>query len=515
MPEVQPSELEEAVSALMIGADSSSAALLDYVPPKVSPCANTTAAEGGPIPNCGNEANLSCGKCHLVRNEGEMYGGDLDILFAASGDPRNLMATVNGLPNTYEGTITCVLNDKNVNVVARNIVMLLIAAQLPPAEAAEIILHMWYSARLTKGMLTAINNYVKKLVADVIFKIKDKSDKVLQSKKWTFGSAEVTVRLTKSQWKTLLAIIDAKHDLSKTEEERRKVVLAPHRLDYRERELHTLPGFRRLCSTRLLFNESDSTWLQKDSADPREGWPMQSILSTLHADRNAKNDVNGLLYFHIRSIIERFCNRLQNPVSKVKLMLYCVDAASLPGCCSTETRASGFDRIEVSNIADEAYLGLFKTLGTFTPLLKHHSVNPQATLITLFLNACEIADRQMGNRSDSKVQSSQLKQVMKYLPFSPRHMGTTNSPEMMKIMAANDLVRDYDRIFAFYMDVVMFKASSKQTGVKMRQRNAVVEPWPMRLKKKPGEEGADEEFQSLLASSSSGAERYVEWVREA
>lgn len=52
-------------------------------------------------------------------------------------------------------------------------------------------------------------------------------------------------------------------------------------------------------------------------------------------------------------------------------------------------------------------------------------------------------------------------------------------------------------------------------GVKMRQRNAVVEPWPMRLKKKPGEEGADEEFQSLLASSSSGAERYVEWVREA
>lgn len=326
---------------------------------------------------------------------------------------------------------------------------------------------------------------------------------MLQSKKWTFGSAEVTVRLTKSQWKTLFAIIDAKHDLSKTEEERQKVVLAPHRLDYRERELHTLPGFRRLCSTRfretgvlaplalvlehfdspnpwviptlqgrqmltqqsrLLFNERDSTWLQKDSADPREGWPMQSILSALHADRNAKNDVNGLLYFHIRSIIERFCHRLQNPVSKVKLMLYCVDAASLPGCFSTETRASGFDRIEVSNIADEAYLGLFRTLGTFAPLLKHHSVNPQATLITLFLNACEIADRQMGNRSDSKVQSSQLKQVMKYLPFKPPHMVATNSPEMMKVMAANDLVRDYDRIFAFYMDVVMFEACSKQTG---------------------------------------------------
>ena len=49
----------------------------------------------------------------------------------------------------------------------------------------------------------------------------------------------------------------------------------------------------------------------------------------------------------------------------------------------------------------------------------------------------------------------------------------------------------------------------------MRQRNAVVEAWPMRLKTKPGEKGADEEFQSLLASSCTGAERYVEWVREA
>lgn len=201
-----------------------------------------------------------------------------------------------------------------------------------------------------------------------------------------------------------------------------------------------------------------------DSADPRNGWPMPSTLSTLHADRNAKNDVNGLLYFHIRSVIERFCHRLQNPVSKVRLILYCVDAASLPGCLGAETRASGFDRIEVSNIADEAYLGLARTLETFTPLLKSHGVNPRAALITLFLNACEIADRQMGNRSDSRIQSSQMKQVMKYLPFSPRQTGTANSTEVMKMMIANDLVRDYDRIFAFYMDVVRFEATSKQAG---------------------------------------------------
>lgn len=42
--------------------------------------------------------------------------------------------------------------------------------------------------------------------------------------------------------------------------------------------------------------------------------------------------------------------------------------------------------------------------------------------------------------------------------------GTANSTEVMKMMIANDLVRDYDRIFAFYMDAVRFKATSKQAG---------------------------------------------------
>ncbi|KAL8672315.1 MAG: hypothetical protein Q9224_007585, partial [Gallowayella concinna] len=257
------------------------------------------------------------------------------------------------------------------------------------------------------------------LIAEVDFKIKKKSDNVVHSKKWIFGTAEVTVRLYKRQWTSLFQILGAKHDITKTEEERRKVVLAPARADYRERELHILSGSERLCSSRfretgvlaplgaalelfdfpnpLLFNENDSTWLQSDSASPLEGWSMQSILSTPNLQRTAKNDLNGLLYFHVRSTIECFCNRLQNPVSKTKTILYCVDAGFLPKLLSTEICTTGFDRIEVSNIADEAYLGLRKTLATFVPLLKKQSINPHATLLTLFLNACEIADREMGN----------------------------------------------------------------------------------------------------------------------
>ncbi|KAL8852426.1 MAG: hypothetical protein Q9221_002656 [Calogaya cf. arnoldii] len=63
MPEVQMSELEEAMSALLKVADrASSKPLLGYVPPKASPCANTITITGGAKANCSNDANLSCGK---------------------------------------------------------------------------------------------------------------------------------------------------------------------------------------------------------------------------------------------------------------------------------------------------------------------------------------------------------------------------------------------------------------------------------------------------------------------
>jgi hypothetical protein len=42
---------------------------------------------------------------------------------------------------------------------------------------------------------------------------------------------------------------------------------------------------------------------------------------------------------------------------------------------------------KVGNIGDTAYLGIEETLKTFGTLLQPPSVNPYATLITMFLNA--------------------------------------------------------------------------------------------------------------------------------
>lgn len=212
---------------------------------------------------------------NIQKNEGRSYAKDIDMLFAgeyameeirkyhhsgldtnlfltsASGDLRNVICSINELSSSYKDTCTIVVNDKNYNVVARNVTMLLLAAQLPPVDAAELILHIWYSGRLSQSMLVAIEKYVKEPVADVVAKIKGKSDVNIQSKKWTYGAVTMTVCLYKPQWITLLQILEAKHEVQKTEEERRKVVLAPTRIDYREREFYKLSGPRRMCSTKF------------------------------------------------------------------------------------------------------------------------------------------------------------------------------------------------------------------------------------------------------------------------
>ena len=47
----------------------------------------------------------------------------------------------------------------------------------------------------------------------------------------------------------------------------------------------------------------------------------------------------------------------------------------------------------------------------------------------------------------------------------------------------------------------------------MRTRNTVIDLWPLRFRKEYGEAEAQEAFDQLMSSASSGNERYAEWVR--
>lgn len=63
------------------------------------------------------------------------------------------------------------------------------------------------------------------------------------------------------------------------------------------------------------------------------------------------------------------------------------------------------------------------------------------------------------------------------------------------------------------MAMVKFDRIAEELDVAMKEDNTIVDPWPTRLKLRQGQPGAQEEFATLLSSSFSGLERYVEWKR--
>lgn len=58
-----------------------------------------------------------------------------------------------------------------------------------------------------------------------------------------------------------------------------------------------------------------------------------------------------------------------------------------------------------------------------------------------------------------------------------------------------------------------FSEIERLIEVAMKEKHTVIEKWPFRLKLRPGQPGAQEEFDRLVGGGVSGEERYMEWRR--
>ena len=123
--------------------------------------------------------------------------------------------------------------------------MLLITMLLPPGYAVELTLHLWYSARLTSDIVRSLEKTIKPLIEEVVGRIANRADSMLQSKTWTFGTGSISAPLYKRQWSFLLAMLEKAINIEDTESSRKFVMLNDTRLDYRERKLFSLPPSRR------------------------------------------------------------------------------------------------------------------------------------------------------------------------------------------------------------------------------------------------------------------------------
>ncbi|KAM0286534.1 hypothetical protein ACHAO9_008162 [Fusarium lateritium] len=416
----------------------------------------------------------------LEDNEGKDYKKKLNLLFAglcskgnisdllltkaiASGDIRNVIKTIAELPEGHGKPVNITINDRDFDIVARNVIMLLIAFTAVDQDAAiDCIIHVWYSAFIRKSDLDIIQQGVRPLIANICEEHRDKPVDHSIVTTWEFGRWSLRLDLQKSAWDNLLLFTEVPKDLTaeKANEIRTATTLAESRKDYRDRHFLFLSRFRRVAAQQFredgilqpfgsqraefsvpyptIVQEDTSVWPMRDNADPLNGWSAKEVESTPNGP--AKADIYGKLFHHLRSVLRAFLDSIAG--LKVSFSLLQVDVRTLPGRLTDGT----FDRIEASNITDSCYLGIDNTVLSLVPMLREVQVNPHATLVTLFMNTVhELLGRhvQLPNQA---LDNGATQRLHRYLPVRPPIRGTYD-PQVVKLAAARNSVRYYDDYF--------------------------------------------------------------------
>ncbi|PLB54875.1 hypothetical protein P170DRAFT_483657 [Aspergillus steynii IBT 23096] len=469
----------------------------------------------------------------LASNEGESYGEDLRLLFAASGDLRNVIKTLTDLPVNYNQSVSVTINDRDFDVVARNIILTLVALVVDDRDKAiDCIIHIWYSALVRDSDIDILWNRVRPLVQEICEEVNSKPPGALLAKTWKFGNRSLRVVLEQSSWNRLLSYFRVPAGL--TPEQAIKVrtnnTLDPSRQDYRDRHMSVLSPVQRIPfhkfrqdglllpfgMPRHEFNNPNPTlyqtpdsWPMPDSADPLNSWSLEDVLHTSSGPATA--DTYGKLYFHLRGVFGSFMHRISD--AEVSFEFHHVDASYLPNRLQT----GSFSRIDNANYA---VLGVEHlrhrisgdTLYLMIPLLQPHTENPHATVITLFMNAIDQvmtdADRMQIIEHDSRIK----KDLPRFLPQNTRPCSPYD-PSIVKMVFAGGVIARHDHIFNRYQNGLHFREAGEAFGARMKKRHTIVDRWPCRLKLRPDQAGAQEEFDRCMRQGNTGKERFVEWKR--
>jgi len=76
------------------------------------------------------------------------------------------------LSTTYNNKVEVTLNDRELDIVARNAIMLvLLIAVEDTAAAVDCVLHVWYSAHITKAHIELLDTTVRPLIQEMCEKI--------------------------------------------------------------------------------------------------------------------------------------------------------------------------------------------------------------------------------------------------------------------------------------------------------------------------------------------------------
>ncbi|TFK68722.1 hypothetical protein BDN72DRAFT_841394 [Pluteus cervinus] len=440
---------------------------------------------------------------HLRKNEGSaVVDQDLKLCFAASGDIRNLVKTVNGLPENYRGNCDIYFNDKNPLVTNHNLVVLfaLLNPAIPLDRAINVAIHLMYSSALTAAMARDFYTCMWAIYSN------PSSSHCWSGELPSRGPGKLRFTQMTRDTFDILRMYTSSYPLHDALQGMREIMMSPQRVDYRHKHMlmlkseHRLPYeyFRNLGivspfsvdttaftePNRTIFDQT-GRWLSMDSTNPLYGWDMTDVCASSKKYGTDVADIYGCLFFYLKDEFEKFAKRIQN--CNINIYVTQFEAQTLSkmihgwtnqGNTLSKTRLDVFDRIDTSNVID--YIGIPRILDDWGLLLNRR--NPHAALLAASMN-WHARDPSTQAFNQQGLLRSKLSQLLKLLGIDPRRMVGGNPQEMPYgltsiIMSSMGILYDDEVPFQAYLKEERAQSAAKRNKLQIRQGRRI---YPKRL----------------------------------
>ncbi|KAF8873189.1 hypothetical protein BD779DRAFT_311437 [Infundibulicybe gibba] len=421
---------------------------------------------------------------NLAHNEKQAaIDQDFKICFAASGDIRNLVKTVNGLPEGYHGKCEILLNDINDIVVNRNLVALFALLDSGPSieEAAELAIHLIYSCALTPRMEAHLHHCISKVYEN------PGCDGFRNTSFNMRGKGKLTILQNTSGIDLIYTMLNSAYPLATAVNGMHKTMLNSQRTDYVERFLCDLEPRHRLSvmrfrksgvlapfsldlahftqPNRLLF-APDGSWMTHDNANPLFGWNVTDIYASGECAGAKRSDLYGCLFFHLKEQFMSFAQRVRD--YGIHIVVTGFNARSI---CHAITKGlvapfheHCFDRIETSNVAD--YIGIPETLEDWAPLLRKD--NKHSTLIITSMNWIATQTEEL-ERSPSPSEMERCASVVGLDQAQTADIGPY-SVLSVRLYGLLGIFRDTEKQFGMHLrNAGQVEQAARKRGLRMRK----------------------------------------------
>ena len=166
------------------------------------------------------------------------------IPLLAARDIRNLVLTVNNLPNGYQGSLDLLINESDTIAANRNLVILYILLTPGPSveEAAELALHLMNSSRLTTNGAAYLRRCIHMIYGDAA---RD-GDMTFQRTFLTRGRGKLYSVQPAMAIKRPMEMFLSQYELLRAKRRMKDVLLDPVRVDERHKFLSGIGPSHRL-----------------------------------------------------------------------------------------------------------------------------------------------------------------------------------------------------------------------------------------------------------------------------